>query len=145
MSWLRRLLLLVWEAPQNVLGLARVGLALLRGRVRQVRFVDERVMVELQQGAAISLGLFVLWTTVDNPYVPVGKENRAHEYGHSIQSRWLGPLYLPVVGVPSTMRVLYALVYRLIHQQRWPGYYDGFPEKQADELGGVDIGLRPPP
>ncbi len=143
--WIGRAGLMIWELPQNALGVSRLGLAFARGRVEGVRFEDERVMVEMVEGAAISLGLFVLWTTTDNPYVPVGAENRAHEYGHSIQSRMLGPLYLPVIGVPSTMRVAYAVAYRAMHGRRWDGYYRGFPEKWADELGGVDPKLRPAP
>jgi hypothetical protein len=137
--------LVAWELPQNLLGAARIGLAIARGRVRRVRFERERIMVELSEGAAVSLGLFVLWTDVDNEYVPVGSENRDHEYGHSIQSRWLGPAYLPVVGLPSTLRVLYAVGHRHLLGRRWGGYYDGFPENWADALGGVDRARRPPP
>jgi len=67
------------------------------------------------------------------------------ELGHARQSRLLGPLYLPVVGVPSTIRVAYAFVYKHARGKRWGGYYDGFPEKWADELGGVDRSKRPRP
>ena len=88
--WLMRGGLLAWEFPQNSLGVLRVGLALARKRVKKFRWERERVMVELSEGAAISLGLFVLWTDRDNPFVPVGKENIDHEYGHSLQSRMLG-------------------------------------------------------
>ena len=102
-------------------------------------------MVELHEGAAISLGLFVLWTDKDNGFVPVGAENRDHELGHALQSRLLGPLFLPVVGVTSTVRLAYAVGYRLLRGRRWGGYYDGFPERWADELGGVDQLLRPEP
>src|SRR5262249_5013327 len=98
--WLRRLALVVWELPQNLLGAGRVGFDLALGRVKRVRIERERVLVELERGSAVSLGLFVLWTSKDNPYVPVGIENVDHEFGHSIQSRWLGPLYLPIIGVP---------------------------------------------
>jgi hypothetical protein len=93
----------------------------------------------------MSLGLFVFFTQRDNPYVPVGPENRDHEFGHSYQSRGLGPLYLPIVGLSSEMRVLYAIAHRHLTGRRWAGYYDGFPEREADALGGVDRALRPPP
>ena len=102
-------------------------------------------MVELHEGAAISLGLFVLWTDQDNAFVPVGAENRDHELGHAAQSRLLGPLFLPVVGLTSTARLAYAVGHRLIRRRRWGGYYDGFPEKWADALGNVDRSLRPKP
>jgi hypothetical protein len=142
---LRRAALLVWELPQNVLGAAAFGLRLATGSVARARFERERIMVEIDGDAAVSLGLFVFFTTHDTGYVPAGPENRDHEYGHSIQSRWLGPLYLPIVGVPSVMRVLYAFAYRHVVGRRWCGYYDGFPERWADELGGVDRTQRPAP
>ena len=49
----------------------------------------------------------------------------------------LGPLYLPVVGLPSISRAAYALVYREVTGRQWTRYYDGFPEDWADRLGGV--------
>lgn len=64
---------------------------------------------------------------------------------HSVQSRRLGPLYLPLVGVPSVARVAYAIGYRTVTGRRWGGYYEGWPERQADELGGVNRSLRPAP
>ena len=142
---LTRALLLAWELPQNLLGAAVLGLQAARGHVASVRFERERLFVELRSIGAISLGLFVFFTERDNPFTPVGRENRDHEYGHSIQSRRLGPLYLPVVGIPSELRVTYAVAHRLVTGRRWAGYYDGFPERQADLLGGADRSLRPAP
>ena len=145
LRWFGRGSLALWELPQNALGLLLLSLRFARGHIAAVRFARERVMIEIASDGAVSLGLFVFFTPRDNPYVPVGPENEAHEYGHSVQSRWLGPLYLPVVGVPSIMRVGYAVAYRTITGRRWSGYYDGFPERWADQLGGVDRSLRPAP
>lgn len=142
---LSRLALLAWEAPQNTLGAANLALWALRRRVRRVRWERDRVLVEIDGVGSVSLGLFVFHCSADTPYVPVGPENVDHEYGHSIQSRRFGPLYLPLVGVPSVMRVGYAVAYRTVRGRRWAHYYDGWPERQADELGGVDRALRPAP
>ena len=46
-------------------------------------------------------------------------------------------LYLPVVGLPSISRAGYALVYREVTGRQWTRYYEGFPERWADRLGGV--------
>ena len=116
-----------------------------RGNVGRVAFERERLMIELTSIGAVSLGLFVFHTSRDNPYVPVGRENRDHEYGHSLQSRMLGPLYLAIVGVSSEARVAYAFAHRRFTGRRWERYYDGFPERWADLLGGVDRSMRPPP
>jgi len=56
-----------------------------------------------------------------------------HEYGHSLQSRKLGWLYLLIVGVPSiTMNILTRV--KLLKAEN---YYKRWPENWADKLGGV--------
>lgn len=144
-SLLNRALLFGWELPQNIVGILVLATQAILGNVIAVRFQQERVFVEIRSIGAISLWLFVFFTCKDNPFVPVGRENRDHEFGHSFQSRALGPLYLPVIGIASEARVFYAFAYRYVTGRRWSGYYDGFPERHADELGGVDLTLRPPP
>lgn len=141
----RAALLFAWELPQNLLGAANLFAQRRAGNVRDVRRERGRTMIELVGDGAVSLGQFVFFGTRDNRYVPVGHENRNHEYGHSIQSRALGPLYLPLVGVPSVARVVYAMAYRTVTGERWSGYYEGWPERSADRLGGVDTSLRPRP
>lgn len=135
---------LAWEFPQNALGVVVFAAHLVRDSAEEVTHERGCVFVEVPLGA-VSLGRFVFYSTRDTPYVPVSPENKDHEYGHTFQSKQLGPLYLPLVGVPSTLRVLYAIGYRRLHGRRWAHYYDGFPERQADELGGVDPSLRPAP
>lgn len=144
-SLLGRSLLFVWELPQNLLGIAALAQFAARKKVASVTFERERCFVEITADGAVSLGYFVYFTPRDNDFVPVGAENKDHEYGHSVQSRWLGPLYLPVVGVTSVARVIYARAYKQRTGQRWAHYYDGFPEAQADRLGRVDRSLRPAP
>jgi hypothetical protein len=53
----------------------------------------------------------------------------------------LGPLYLPLVGVPSSCRVAYAIAYRALTGRRWDGYFRGYPEDWADRLANVDSTL----
>lgn len=140
---LRDALLFAWELPQNTLGALNYALHLARGKVAKTTRERDRLFVELTGTGAISLGWFVFFSTTDNGYVPVGLENKDHEYGHSVQSRWLGPLYLPIVGLPSISRVAYAVGHRALTGRRWAGYYDGWPERSADLLGGADVSLRP--
>jgi len=142
----RRLALILWELPQNALGVANLAVNGARRRVERIVLERERVMIELGEGGAgVSLGAFVFWSRHDNPFVPVGPENRDHEYGHSRQSRLLGPMYLPLVGAPSVARVMFAVAHRAVTGKRWAHYYDGYPENWADRLGAADRSLRPPP
>ena len=135
--WVIRVLLLVWEFPQNLLGMGALLYDWSIGFVVQIKFERERLMIETKR-RAISLGLFVFWTGRSNRWIELDERTKNHEWGHSIQSRMLGPLYLAVVGIPSTLRVLYLVAYRKIKGRRWHGYFDGFPENWADRLGGVD-------
>jgi hypothetical protein len=141
---LRSLAALAWEGPQTLLGAATWAAFRARGRLVRTTRERGRIVSEITGDGAVSLGLFVFYTRSDGPFVPVGPENRDHELGHARQSALLGPLYLPIVGVPSTLRVGFAIAHKLVRGRRWGGYYDGFPERWADALGGVDRSLRPP-
>ena len=144
MATLRLAAALAWEAPQTLLGAANLGMELARRGVARITREDGRVFVELRASRAVSLGHFVFWSTVDSAFVRVNPDNRRHEYGHALQSRLLGPLYLPVVGVPSVLRVAYAAAQYVVTRKPWEGYYDGFPESWADRLGGVPPRRRAP-
>jgi hypothetical protein len=50
---------------------------------------------------------------------------RPHEWGHSIQCRILGPLYLPVVAIPSFLRANFGA----------GTYLNFYTEKWAENLG----------
>jgi hypothetical protein len=142
-----RPLLFAWELPQNLLGAALLGIERLTGSALGIEHEHGRIFVESTR-SAVSLGLFVFWRQGENRWFVLDEHTRAHEYGHTFQSRWLGPLYLPLVGVPSVARVGYAILHRELTGRRWTGYFDGYPENWADRLGGVPVEARrmaPPP
>ena len=136
MSLLRRGLSLAWEAPQTALGVAVLAAEAARKRIVQLEVEDGRILVE-SKGTGISLGHIVFWSRENSRWHDLDLRNRAHELGHTRQSRMLGWLYLPMVGLPSISRAAYALVYREVTGRQWTHYYDGYPEKWADRLGGV--------
>ena len=137
LRWSGGTLLFVWELPQNVLGLINLHRQWRRNMIANAAFERVRWFIQLKDGQPISLGLFLFWADERSRYVTEAEVNRLHEYGHSIQSRLLGPLYLPLIGIPSVMRALYAIWYRRHHGHGWHGFYDGFPESWADRLAGV--------
>lgn len=71
----------------------------------------------------VSLGKYI----IVNQWMPT--KEIMHEYGHCIQSRYLGWLYLIVIGLPS---LLWAMFYR------GKNYYSFYTERWADKLGGVN-------
>ena len=64
-----------------------------------------------------------------------------HEYGHTIQSMILGPLFLPIIGIPSFIWETFFLFVRL-RRKKHIDYYNFYPEKWANRLGSKNTGLR---
>lgn len=90
--------------------------------------------------SSVSLGMFVF--VADEPffakkYRDISIEDHSkmllvHEYGHTIQSLILGPLYLIVIGIPSSMWAFFGGKKR--KEQKIP-YGAFFTEKWANSLG----------
>lgn len=133
-----KLIFILWELPQTI-----VGFVLSRFCKFERKYNDVGVYSARWLPSSVSFGEFVLVKTSGTElgarlgwfYLNIIK----HEYGHSLQSRMLGPLYLLAVGVPSILRNLYD---RLFHR-RWTAlardgwYYGSYPENWADKLGGM--------
>ena len=80
----------------------------------------------------ISLGTYILMS--ESHYKDKRNRTKKHEYGHSRQSLYLGPLYLIAVGLPSLLWA--GFIHNLVKKE--VGYYEVYPESWADELGGVN-------
>lgn len=123
-------ILLQWTyaLPQTLLGLA----LLVRFR-KCPRFYYRGAVVVVHDGAfgGVSLGVFVF---VNGSR---GEEWRraatVHEYGHTLQSLLLGPLYLLIIGIPSAV---WCNAPRF-NEMRANGasYFDFYPEKWAEAWG----------
>ena len=87
--------------------------------------------------SALSLGMFL--------FVPqrCGGDLVVHEYGHSVQSLILGPLYLPVIGLPSLVWCAFPAC-RRHRERRGKSYYALYTEKWANHLGEMITGQRAP-
>lgn len=93
--------------------------------------------------ASVSLGMFV-FVTDDLPYYErfSGQMTRqqlaerllVHEYGHTIQSLLLGPLYLIVIGIPSTVWGFWPTLAKKRREQQI-SYFNFFTESWANVLG----------
>ena len=83
-------------------------------------------------GGSMGLGMFIFMGDVpmhEKEYV------LRHEYGHTIQSVILGPLFLPVIGLPS---LLWASIpaFQKLRTRKKISYYSLYTEKWANALGG---------
>ena len=118
------ILLWIWQAPQNIVGLV---FRLIYGWTA-ILFRGVDVVVSSRFPGGISLGRTIV---VKRPYL-ANPDTWNHEYGHTRQSLYLGPLYLLVIGIPS----LWWGWWHRTHKDR--SYYWFYTEKGADLLGGVN-------
>ena len=127
-----------WGMTQTFLGFV-VFLANIK---QQHYFFNGAIVTERNVPSSVSLGMFVFTTTTPMPDKRV--ENRipdeelasrllVHEYGHTIQSLIFGPLYLVVMGIPSTLWGFLPVC----QKKRASGvsYFSFFTEKLANYLG----------
>lgn len=121
---------MIWELPQNILGFLVVKLTKAK---QSTQFVDVYVCNKLFN-SGVSLGKYIIFQEDC-----VTTRDVKHEKGHQAQSKMYGWFYLLIVGLPSVVRNIWD---RIAHKkwtnaQRSIWYYGGFPENQADKLGGV--------
>ena len=113
---MKNILLYLWQLPQNLLGLAVIAFTgakkqCLTYRTHKYRF-------------GVSLGKYIIFGGYYS-YIDL-----LHEIGHRKQSRYLGWLYLPVIGLPSAMgNLLNRVIDFDYYKQPW--------EAWADRLGCV--------
>ena len=120
-------MLWIWQLPQNLLGL--LLMLILQGetkhRLGSIRFYFLRTFP-----GGVTLGEYIIVGTKQDLTV-------RHEFGHVLQSRYLGPLYLLVIGLPS---LIHAWLNGAIGCcDRHPeGYYHFYTEKWADRLAAIN-------
>ena len=117
---MKRVITYLWCLPQNLLGL--FFLLFIRGEERHALGGINFYYVKGFAGG-ISLGKYIILGDKCDKSV-------RHEYGHCLQSKMLGPLYLMVVGLPS-------LIHAGFCRCNNHSYFDYWCEKWADKLGNV--------
>ncbi|MFW5994889.1 MAG: hypothetical protein ACOCRN_02170 [Spirochaetia bacterium] len=148
---------LSWALPQTLLGfclflVVRMFDSGAKSRVYRLSTVLTRTTL---LGGGVSLGMFIFSLdyrrAFGRPVRQAQARMDAHEWGHVVQSCMLGPLYLPVVGVPSIVRAAILRSSRRRTRRHSRGtvhgtaarrdaswYYRGYPEAWADRLAGID-------
>ena len=128
----------IWGFPQTTLGF----IVFLINIKNKHYIYHGAIVTERSAPSSVSLGLFVFTTT--NPMKDKRTENKipdeqlknrllVHEYGHTIQSLIFGPLYLIVMGIPSTLWGF--LPYFQHKRNKGLSYFSFFTEKFANYLG----------
>ena len=120
----------IWQLPQNIVG-AIVKKVKKAAPIKTLSVKNQTVTVYAwKHMCGMSLGRYIFVTEEQasmNDYV-------AHEAGHSIQSLYLGWLYLLVIGLPS---VIWNKCFEKYRQKHNISYYSFYTEKWADKLANV--------
>lgn len=121
-----------WEILQNLVA----KFVMLISKAKPLTTYKDAKVYTWIFGGGMSLGehIFVDLKTYD----PNKKSHRnyiQHEYGHTVQSKMLGPLYLFVIGLPS---LIWAACFDKYREKNNISYYEFYTEKWADKLGEVN-------
>ena len=138
MKYLYWFIQITWGILQSLLG---VILFIIHLKDRHYLF-HGAIVTEWKGKSSVSLGMFIFIT--DEPYFYEKLKNDytkeelsarllVHEYGHTIQSLIFGPLYLILMGIPSTIWGF--LPYFYSKRKSGVSYFSFFTEKLANTLG----------
>ena len=124
MNSIKNILLYIWQLPQHIVGL--LILLFIKGEAKH-KFNGITYYFYDPFPGGISLGNYMILGSQFSQTIK-------HEYGHTLQSIMLGPLYLFVIGIPS---IIWAGLYGSVIKETHNGYYKFYTEKWADKLGKV--------
>ena len=89
-----------WALPQNLVGL--IGYLILSRKNPHERFHNAFVTyVDAKNFGGVSIGIFIF--IAQKKSEEWHHDTRIHEYGHTIQSLVLGPVWPFVIAIPSTI------------------------------------------
>ncbi len=150
MSKFRAGLYLLWQSTWGFLQ-SLLGLLVFLMHFSSTHFWYHGALVTVwKNNSSVSLGLFVFIT--EDPYFyeklkdSYSKQELfdrllVHEYGHTMQSLILGPLYLLVMGIPSTLWGFLPSLSKM-RKEKQISYFSFFTERWANSLGETVVGEK---
>lgn len=121
----KKVFIWLWCFPQMLAGY-------LLAKITKAEQHGDHYRYNIKRGS-VSLGEYVFLS-------PASWDSEAtlrHEQGYTKQSRMLGWLYLPVIGLPS---IVWNRCFWNFRRKHGISYYAFYTEKWADRLGGVNRG-----
>lgn len=123
----------VWQLPQYVVGfiVKKVCKA-----TPYTTYKDTNVYSwNIDGGLSLGKYIFVPYHSNVKPTTKRVQEYIKHEYGHTIQSKYLGWFYLLIIALPS---LIWAGCFEGYRKKTGTSYYDFYTEKWANRLGDVE-------
>lgn len=121
----------IFEFPQNMIGYLAFKMYTQKYKQPYYQYRDAYVVHVKGCWGAISLSRYIF---ADDQYYR--STMIKHEYGHTLQSKFLKPLYLPLVGIPS---FLWNRLFKGYRKRMKKSYYSFYTESWANRLGGYEV------
>lgn len=121
-----------WGLLQNLIGFI---IFIKFRKEKNMKFFGSKIILVESRGnnwGGISFGCFIFVNALREK--DTLNTTCVHEYGHTIQSLILGPLYLFAVGVPSYIWCNNKK-YRALRKEKGISYFSRYPENWANSLG----------
>lgn len=143
MIFMRTVFYRIWQCTWGVLQ-TTLGAIVFLMNIRERHYsYHGAIITEWKDKSSVSLGMFVFITK--EPFFAEKFEGEftkeelferllVHEYGHTIQSLILGPLYLIVIGIPSTLWGFLPSLNKWRKAEQ-VSYFSFFTEKWANACG----------
>ena len=139
----------LWQAPQHLLAegvllylkVVQEPVILQRGGVVTIRYSSTISSRYTYSFTGFTLGEYLFYTySPDNRVGEAYAEDLLwnHEYGHTLQSRRLGPLYLPLVALPSLASIAIEL-----YLFKKKGFHASAPWERSAESLAAKFSIRP--
>ena len=131
-----------WGILQNLIGFA----IFLANRNKKHYMFRSNIVTEWNKSHSMGCGMFIFLSNTRRHYDNVIDEKLrydtlVHEYGHTVQSLLLGPLFLPVIAIPSETWAFFKPL-RKCRNENHISYYWLYCEKWANSIGDRICGNR---
>lgn len=117
----------IWGFPQTLIGF--IFYCIYRNRPHWQ--YHGCIVTSWKVSGSLGMGMFLFLNEehfASHPHIQV------HEFGHSVQSAILGPLFLPFMGIPSFLWCNLPPC-RKLRREKGVSYYRFYPESNANLLG----------
>lgn len=126
MERIKSVLKYIWQLPQNIIALIYLSYLIVENQIPAITKYKEIKVYTKYSSGSVTLGNYIFISS------KATENTIKHEYGHTRQSLYLGPLYLIIIGIPS---ILWAMIHKTIAPDKLYSWF--YTEAWADKLGNV--------
>jgi len=129
-----------WGIAQNLLGIFILLILTIKNPKRKHSFYHGALVTEWKLSFSCGCGMFIFYGHAGSNVADVVL---VHEYGHTLQSIVLGPLFMFIIAIPSMLWAFIPACVKL-RKEKNIKYVSFYPESWANQWGEKIVGLKGP-